>query len=92
MSELKFETPPEKTRVTWGRHYLVAHELKAKPGEWAVVGVYNGPECAGSIARQIKGARLSAYQPAGSFEAEARTVDGEHRVYARFVGEKEYTS
>jgi hypothetical protein len=89
MSELKFESPPEKVRKSWGRHYLIAHRLKAKPQEWAVVGVYGGAESAGSTARQIRRARLGAYQPAGSFEAEARVVDNEARVYARFVGEKE---
>jgi hypothetical protein len=87
VSELKFEPPPAKVRKTWGRHYLIAHKLRAKPGEWAVVGAYGGAESAGATARHIQHGRLEAYRPAGSFEATARTVDGEDRVYARFVGE-----
>lgn len=42
---------------------------------------------AGGMAYGIRQAKLQAYAPAGTFEARARTVDGEHRVYARFVGE-----
>lgn len=88
MSELKFEPPPAKVRPVRGRHYLVAHRLRAKPGQWAVVGTYNGAESARATARHIRQGRLESYRPAGSFEAESRTVDGEARVYARFVGEK----
>lgn len=88
MSELKFEPPPKRVRVTWGRHADVASKLRAKPGEWAPIGTYNSSQTAASIARQIKRAVLSAYMPAGSFEAVSRTVDGESRVYARYVGEK----
>jgi hypothetical protein len=88
MSELKFETPPAQRRITWGRHYEVASRLRAKPGEWAVVGVYNASNTAASIARQVNRGAMAAYQPAGSFEAMSRTVDGEYRAYARFVGEK----
>ena len=88
MSELKFEAPPSQKRVTWGRHHEVARKLKAKPGEWAVVGVYNASNTAAAIARQVKRATLSAYEPAGAFEAISRTVDGEYRAYARYVGVK----
>ena len=88
MSELKFEAPPSQRRITWGRHHEVARKLKAKPGEWAVVGVYNASNTAASIARQVKRGVLTAYAPAGSFEAMSRTVDGEYRAYARYVGGK----
>lgn len=87
MSELKFETPPAQRRITWGRHHEVASKLRAKPGEWAVVGVYNASNTAASIARQVNRGAMTAYQPAGSFEAMSHTVDGEPRVYVRFVGE-----
>lgn len=89
MSELKFEPPPAKERkASWGRHYLIAHRLRARPKEWAVVGTYNGAESARATVRHIRKGRLESYRPAGSFEAEARTVDGEARVYARYVGEQ----
>ncbi|WP_370420375.1 hypothetical protein AB8O64_19860 [Streptomyces sp. QH1-20] len=43
-----------------------------------------------SAAQAIRSARLPAYEPAGSYEAVARTVtEGgvvEFRVYARYVG------
>ena len=37
------------------------------------------------MAYGIRAAKIVAYEPAGAFEAQARTVDGEYRVYARFV-------
>jgi hypothetical protein len=43
---------------------------------------------AASSAQAIRSAKLAAYGPAGAFQAVARTVQGEHRVYARYVGEQ----
>lgn len=82
MPEVVFEEPP-RTRV---QHAIVVAALRERPGEWARVGVYATPGSAHSLARQIKRATLNAWAPAGAFEAVGRTVKGEHRVYARYVG------
>lgn len=84
MSELLFEEPP--ARADRHKHHEAADELRKRPGEWAVVATYHAMATAHSVAQAIKKARLGAYAPAGAFEAKARTVDGQRRVYARFVG------
>jgi hypothetical protein len=44
-----------------------------------------GPSAA-KTAHTIRSGVQAPYRPSGSFEAVARTVDGEHRVYARYTG------
>lgn len=85
---LLFEDPPEddQRRGEWGIHRRHAAQLRQQPGQWAVVGIYRTSRSSGSLAYQIRKGSLPAYAPAGAFEARACTVDGEHRVYVRFVG------
>lgn len=89
---LIFEEPPPRSvvastpRLDYGAHLGVAAALRLRPGEWARVGAYMSPETSASVAYAIKSAVTRAYLPAGSFEAVARTVEGENRVYARYVG------
>lgn len=70
------------------RHREVAEALRAKPGEWAPVGVYSGVQSAHTISRLIRGGSGSvvAYLPAGSFEACTERGSDGVRVYARYVG------
>lgn len=81
---IRFEDPP-KAPSSWAD---VAEELRAQPGRWAVVrdkssGVKpNGFFTYASRIRRGTG----PFAPAGSFEAVVRDVDGEMRVFARFVG------
>lgn len=88
---LTFEDPPETTRKAGrkGMHKEAAEELRSRPGEWAIVSAYATGTSAAAMARHIMSGAVSAYKPAGSFQATARTVGGEARVYARFVGESE---
>lgn len=71
-------------RIDW-QH--VGATLRERPNEWARIGSYPSRSSAATIAYQInhgkKHARLFAY---GRFEAKSRTVDGECRVYVRYVG------
>ena len=62
----------------------LAEILRARPGRWALVAT--GSQHTGT-AGQIVSARIRCFEPAGSFEARRRLVDGEVRVYARYVGE-----
>jgi hypothetical protein len=89
MSKIVFEPLPPRTSGVKRRSRelaALAAALMGSPGEWARVGVYGTAEVSRSTATHIKKGRIAAFTPAGAFEAVARTVDGEHRVYARFVG------
>lgn len=87
--EVAFEGPPPRgttnLRVN-GEHEAVAESLRAKPQEWAKVDVRDNPRSSGSAAHAIRLGLIKAYNPPGAFEAKARKVDGEYRVYARYVG------
>jgi hypothetical protein len=75
-------------RPTWPeQHKLMAAELRSRPGEWNVVKATPSIATARNTAALIKSAGITAYSPAGAYEAAARTVDGAHRVYVRYVGE-----
>jgi hypothetical protein len=82
---VQWEAPPPRR---WGAVHdwqAIAKELKAWPGEWALVAVCASQTTAASTARYI---RAGKYKPLSSgFEATARTVDGEARIYARYIGE-----
>jgi len=89
---LTWEPPPQPDRVK--RHPWMqgaAAKLKRRKGEWAHVATYDTPQSAASVAYLIR-AGSRHFAPAGAFEAKARTVDGERRVYARYVGEGEMES
>lgn len=80
VSALEWADPPSKGSVDWT---LVASELRARPGEWAIVD-RNATVARGTA---IKKGRIEAFQPAGSFEATMRgNGDGRYTVYARYVG------
>lgn len=87
---LRWEGPPP-TRHGGGhceRHNLsdAAPELVARPGEWALLLLAESHGTAAAQAAHIRAGRLVAFRPRGSFEATVRDVDGEHRVYVRYVG------
>ncbi|MFD7103089.1 hypothetical protein EYS09_09650 [Streptomyces kasugaensis] len=83
-----FIGPPPRSKNT--KHSLIASELQSHPESWGVVQKSANIARASSAAQAIRRGRLSAYLPAGTFEAVARTVVEhgvvEHRVYARYVG------
>ncbi|MEU3851785.1 hypothetical protein [Streptomyces sp. NPDC029554] len=88
MSTLRFENPPADGRRngSYPSAGEVAAALKARPGQWAVVRTVPARTTAATSAYNIRVAKSAAYAPAGSFEAVSRSVDGEYRVYARYVG------
>lgn len=90
MSEIKWEDPPRVDaypRGGKGKHAAIAEQLKARPGVWGRVFSSASAESARSMAYFINRAvRVKAYEPAGSFEAVSRKIDGETHVYARYVG------
>jgi hypothetical protein len=58
--------------------------LMDRPMEWARVATRPTRMGAAGAVNALKHGRLEA--PPGKWEFAARTVDGEHRVYARYMG------
>lgn len=85
----RWEDPPERRRSTSPaqNHKELADALKKRPGTWAHVLSYGAASTAGSVAQGIRSGRPLAWYPTGSFDAVARTVNGQHRVYAVYKGE-----
>jgi hypothetical protein len=80
--------PPHRGRKRTGyvrKHAAIAALLRERPGDWARILTLSANNSAAAMAYAITAGKLSAY-PAGAFEAKSRTVDGESRVYARYVG------
>lgn len=86
MDELVWEEPPRVSRGQSRAAFLdIAEKLRANPGVWAMVAKFDRVGRAGSIAGHINRGRYEGIT-AGEFEAVSRSVEGEYRVYARFVG------
>lgn len=86
---VRFEEPAPGAPHSIKARHAFAEALRARPKEWALLGRYktggSARQSAYNIRRAIK-AKGHPFGPPGSFEADARTMLGEHRVYARFVG------
>lgn len=87
---LRWEDPPScrrtgaaSPRVNWP---LIAAALRANPNQWAIVCVAAERASAARTANRIKVGRIQSLYPVGAYEAKARTVGGECRVYARYIG------
>ncbi|MER6575763.1 hypothetical protein [Nonomuraea sp. NPDC001023] len=89
--EIRFEDPPPATRrgakARSFDYEQIAATLCARPGEWAFIGATATPTRAGGTAQRIRDGLVEALAAHGEFDAVSRTVDGEYRVYARFLGE-----
>jgi hypothetical protein len=78
------DPPPAKDRRGFEE---TAQKLKEKPRTWAVVAVYSDRSNAGTLSQRIRQGRNKAWQAPGDFDSVVRTVDGQHRVYARYLGD-----
>jgi hypothetical protein len=92
---IRWEAPPPRAAKGGGgpragyvhRNWeIIGAALRARPGEWAVA--CNAPSAitAGTIANHIRRG-IYTRMGEGPFNAVSRTVEGQHRVYARYVGE-----
>lgn len=84
-----WEDPPPPGRGSRN----VAHDwpaivaaLRVRPREWARVTTYPSDNSARVMADRLRQGAVAAARPAGSVQAVSRMVDGEYRVYARYVG------
>lgn len=83
---LTWTDPPPLTRGPTSTKYLhIFNTLRENPGQWAQL-VIPDVKSVDSLTHPIKNGKLSGSAPAGSFDAVARTVDGEKRLYVRYVG------
>lgn len=85
MDELEWGAPPKREGRTYHRHGLIARRLRARRGEWAWV-VYNSNRGAANAATKASLGE-GPYEPAGDFEAVYREVEGEYRMYVRYLGD-----
>jgi hypothetical protein len=89
-AKLRWEDPPTLRRSgprPAGLDWLaIAAALRARPTRWAIVCVEPDRASAGQTAHRIKIGHIQSFYPAGRFEAKARTVGDECRVYARYIG------
>jgi hypothetical protein len=93
---IRWEDPPtpERHGGRGGRHRDwagIVTELRGRPGVWALVAVCPNAGSARGAADQLRNGRGGFPLPC-PLEAVSRTVDGEYRVYARYVGKPESAS
>lgn len=63
----------------------IAEILRSNIGEWGLIGKSSSANAASTRAYDIRHGVQPGFSPAGSFEAESRTIFGEFRVYAKCV-------
>ncbi|MEY9876586.1 hypothetical protein ABH931_006096 [Streptacidiphilus sp. MAP12-33] len=82
---LDFEEPTPEPRHVYAAKLT---EMKSYPGRWVRLGTYPITQAtlSGKIGFRIRRGIFATCQPAGSFEATQRTVDGKIRLYARYMG------
>lgn len=99
MSKMRWEAPPATPRAaklywetpSWGRALAEeAAELRAHPGEWAVIREYPYSERgnAYAYASWIRRGRIKSLQPESDWESVARVSADRKtvKVYARYTG------
>lgn len=87
MGVLRWEDPPATgyadPRDSFDSH-AVAADLRAHPDRWGLIRISPGSY---GLAWHVRtGRQLSAFRPAGSFEAVARSTPAGIATYARYVG------
>jgi hypothetical protein len=86
---IRFEEPANEPPRRVESRQMFADALRARPGQWALLGKHATSGTGRQSAYEIRNAiepKDQPFAPAGSFEAEARTMLGEHRVYVRYAG------
>jgi hypothetical protein len=77
-----WQDPPDRKNrgICWTSE---SSELRQNPGRWALLTTKPTPRAAWSTVWAINTGHLTAFRPAGHFEAYSRGTD----VYARYLGE-----
>ena len=88
MSVISWEEPPPDRRHATGKPskwLKIAQALREQPGQWAHVDTRPRPNIAAATANGINRG-IYGGMPVGDFEAVSRIVDGQARVYVRYIG------
>lgn len=90
---IRWEKPPVARSQGGGKRLSrltpLADELRARPGEWALVHEGTSPGQATGMATHIRLGQVMAFSPAGDFDAVSRRVDGKCCVWAVYAGSDE---
>jgi len=89
---IQFEEPPYYGRRIYPYQEL-AEACKLRPMEWAYFALnaaHSGR--AANVIQQLKKGKPNFFFPLSDWEFTSRNVDGEQRVYARFIGKSEENS
>ncbi|WP_327377958.1 hypothetical protein OG393_30775 [Streptomyces sp. NBC_01216] len=79
---------PWKTTRPRVDHQATAARAVAAAGRWVFAGTYGSSYTADSMARLVRtgsGRRMTAYDPAGAYDAYTERVDDGHALYVRHV-------
>lgn len=82
---IRWEDPPDRRGQAHYDWPAIAGALQGRPGAWALALVCPTREIAATTARYVRESHYEALQ-GEQYDAKARTVDGEFRVYARYLG------
>lgn len=84
MTGIEWADPPPGAPI---KYRAEAEAARANPGHWLVL-----PAGSSYVALvHITSGHLRAFRPAGEFEAVSRMVDGQRRIYIRYIGPTETT-
>ena len=88
MDKIRWEDPPAN-ESGWGSHKWadVLEPLREHPKRWAVLLIVPTSRKAANLVSAFRNGHRRS--PPGRWEFVSRTVDGEHRVYARYLGPDE---
>ena len=88
MTEIRWEDPPPR-KVGGPRDVWIdrLEPLVAHPKRWAIVHISPSKGAASRLQQALT--RHELRMPPGRYEFTARAVDGEHRMYARYLGPDE---
>jgi len=88
MDEIRWEDPPPKATGSGSRVWVTKlAPLREHPKRWASVAIFPTSSQAANAAGALRGGHY--HRGPGRWEFAARTVEGEHHVYARYLGPDE---
>ncbi|MFI6248975.1 hypothetical protein [Streptomyces sp. NPDC051016] len=86
--EIAFELPSRRLPLPLKERDAFAAALRQHPDEWALMGHHWSSGSARQAAYAIRKGQTPCFAPSGTFEADAKTVIGEHRVYVRYLSHR----
>lgn len=90
VDEVKWDKPPAPRGERTARFKQLSQELKQRPGAWALAedGMDEYRTMAATMASRISSGTLSAFRPAGEYEATSSKdkETGSTRLFIRYVG------